>query len=147
MPASIYLRDREILAHALHRTVDGALVPGLPALRLAREATPSEIGRALRAILSQTAAVIAHPADWTGVDAPVLAAFGARSWGSISRTARLCTLSEDEQWLEIVPMRNGGGAGRDRGFHELPARATRISRDVTDHDLGESVLRAETQCE
>ena len=147
MPVSIYFREPDIVAHALHRTEDGVLVSGLPAFRLDRETSPSEVGRVVRVILSQSTAVIPHPTECEGFDKPVLAALSARSWRTITHAARLCTIHDDDQSLAIIPARNGGETGSNRGFHELLARAVRIELDATDRDLGDAILAVEAQCD
>ena len=124
------------------------MIAGAPAFRIAREELATALVGAVREALRQSREGVEHPTVWKKeVGAAVLEAAGARTWAALERTSQLCHVETCDDGLIIVPTRNGGTMGSDRGFHELPDLAIRIPAAAIDGGLVQALLRAAEPCE
>ena len=133
----VYARRKDIVIMAYHWTDVGYLMAGLPAIRIALESRPEELGVTTKDILTASGKVVPTPLrdQHKARSQPLLNALGARKWSDIESHARLCFIRQlNSGELRIVPTKNGGGRGENRGFHELKDLALTTSADVTPND-------------
>ena len=146
--AHVYFRTHDIVVHSQHRTTVGLLIAGLPVFRVLREDVPKDLVRAVRDALAASATGVAHPTDWESVTAPLLHAARVRSsYSAFARGARLCAIEDLPAGISIVPTRNGGVTGPDRGFQELTDAEIQTGLSAADDTLLEALLRADALCE
>lgn len=114
--AHIYFRTRDIVVHSQNQTTVGLLIAGRPAFRVLCEDAQRELAPAGRDALAGLTDGVPHPTDWKVVTAPLLEAARTRSYSVFARGTRPCEIEELSAAISIVPTRNGGVAGADRGF-------------------------------
>jgi hypothetical protein len=133
--------------HSQHRTTAGVWVASAPAFRVHREELATVLVKTVRVAVSSSEDGIPHPSEWKGVGAPVLEVARVRSWTALQRASCLCGVEATEEGLIVVPTRNGGVTGGDRGFHHLRNLAIRVTDSDSGDDLLQALLRAEKLCE
>jgi hypothetical protein len=141
---AVYGRRKDLVIYAWHMTTDGFWLAGLPAIQLSADATATELSGIIRDVLSRSGTTVPTPRrnDYPQRLKPVLDAVGARTWSEIERNSRLCTVTQEKPGeLRIIPTRNGGGRGPDRGFHDLNSLAFTIPADAFDEVLAAGVRR------
>jgi hypothetical protein len=145
--AAVYFRKHDVIVHSLNRTTTGASIAGAPAFRIKREELATALVGAVREALRQSMEGVAHPTVWNEIGAAVLQAAGVGTWAALERTSFLCYVDTCDDGLRIVPTRNGGTMGRDRGFHELPDLEINVPAAAIDDGLVQALLRAAELCE
>jgi len=147
--AAVYFRKHDLIVHARHRTTTGAWLAGAPAFRVKRAELETALVGAVREALLQSKEGLEHPtpAVLKEIGAAVLAAAGERTWAALERTSLMCYVDTRDDGLRIVPTRNGGTMGGDRGFHELPDLESRVPAAAIDGELVPALLRAADLCE
>ena len=145
--AAVYFRKHDVIVHSRHRTTTGASIPGAPAFRIGREELATALVGAVREALRQSTEGVEHPTVWKEVGAAVLEAARVGTWAALERTSQLCYVDTCDDGLRIVPTRNGGTMGRDRGFHELPDLEINVPAAAIDDGLVQALLRAAELCE
>lgn len=145
--AAIYFRKHDVIVHSRHRTTTGALIAGAPAFRIPREELATALVGAVREALRQSMDGVEHPTVWKEIGAAVLEAARVRTWAALERTSQLCHVDTCDDGLSIVPTRNGGTMGSDRGFHGLPDLEIRVPAAAVDGGLVQALLRAAELCE
>jgi len=141
---AVYARRKDLVIYAWHKTDAGFWMAGLPAIQLSADATATELSGIIRDVLARSGTTVPTPRrdDYPRRLKPVLDAVGAKSWSEIERNSRLCTVSQDKpSEIRIMPSRNGGGRGPDRGFHDLHSLAFTIPADAFDEVLAAGVRR------
>src|SRR5262245_25893904 len=117
--AAVFFRRRDVVVHSQHRTTDGVWIAGAPVSRVHRDELAIALVEAVRDAISKSRDGIAHPTDWKRVIAPVLDVAHVRSWAALARGSRLCEVEDSIHGMTVVPTRNGGATGDDRGFRAL----------------------------
>ena len=147
--AAVYFRKHDLIVHSRHRTTTGALIAGAPAFRIMREEMETALVGAVREALRQSKEGVEHPtpAVLKEIGAAVLEAARERTWAALERTSLMCYVVTRDDGLSIVPTRNGGTMGSDRGFHELPELESRVPEVAIDAGLVQALLRAADLCE
>jgi len=143
--AAVYRLPNGVFVHSQSRTHEGVWVASLPAMLLPLDVDAGALGVAAAEALAASASI--EDVNYRVATAPVLEAAGARSWSRIHRNAKLCTVSRSLAGSAIQPTRNGGTAGDDRGFHELPGERIQIKAGCSDADLGRAILSGLSRCE
>jgi hypothetical protein len=144
--ATVLIRPNDFIVQPTLCTTMGLYVSGEPITVITRAAPPSRVGEAVRGALEVSMAVIPHPTDWRAFSAPLLTAAGVRSWNAIQRSARHCRVEATGAVIRIIPSRNGGTAGEDKGYHPLVDQAIVLPADCTDEQLGIAVEDGATNC-
>jgi len=141
---AVYGRRKDLVVHAYHMTDSGFWLAGLPAIQVSTDATPTELSNIIRDVLRASGTTVPAPkrADYPRRLKPVLQSVGAKSWQEIERNSRLCHVGQEKPGeIRIVPTRNGGGRGADKGFHDLDSIAFTIPADAFDEVLSAGVRR------
>lgn len=141
---AVYGRRKDLVVHAYHMTDAGSWLAGLPAIQVSVDATATELSNMIREVLLASGTTVPAPKrnDYPRRLKPVLQAVGAKTWSEIERNSRLCHVSQEKPGeIHIVPTRNGGGRGPDRGFHDLNSLAFTIPADAFDEVLSAGVRR------
>lgn len=141
---AVYGRRKDLVIHAYHMTDAGFWLAGLPAIQVSVDATATELSNIIRDVLRASGTTVPAPKrdDFPRRLKPVLQAVGAKTWSAIERNSRLCTVGQEKSGeFLIVPTRNGGGRGPDRGFHDLKSLAFTIPADAFDEVLSAGVRR------
>jgi hypothetical protein len=58
----------------------------------------------------------------------------------------MCQVEAGSDGLRVLPSRNGGNQGNDRGYHTLEELAADLSDTSSDEELGSAVLFAVAAC-
>ena len=141
---AVHARRKDLVIYAWHMTQDGFWLAGLPAIQVNADATATELSGIVRDVLARSGSTVPTPKrdDYPKRLKPVLDAVGAKSWSEIERNSRLCTVSQEKTGeLRIMPTRNAGGRGSNRGFHDLDSLAFTIPADAFDEVLAAGVRR------
>jgi hypothetical protein len=145
--AAVFFRRDNVVVHSQHQTIAGVWIAGEPAFCIRRDDLTTNLVGAVRDAVGNSLEAVPHPTDWKRLLAPILKVARLRSWSAFARGTRLCSAEESHGVITIVPTRNGGVVGDDRGFQELDGRGIRVPAGATDDEVLEALLRAETQCE
>jgi hypothetical protein len=137
---AVFAREADFLLEPHCQATTGIWLSAGPALRLPRGASPAELGAAIRACLNESRRGVPHPQDWRKVVPPVLQLAGVRSWAALQRSAAMCRVEAGPELLRVVPHRNGGTRGNERGYHPLEDQAVTLAPSATDEELGSAVL-------
>jgi hypothetical protein len=139
-----------LFVHAQGRAGSGAtLIARPPSFALPGSATEAEIGATVFQALAAYSEALADPLEFANSPASIIALLkpiGLRSWNSLERKAKLCHVEHSSTRTRIVPTRNAGWRGRERGFNELPEAAVVLPAEITVADLGAGVRLALSTC-
>lgn len=141
---AVYARRNDLVVLAYQMTDAGFWLAGLPAIQVDTDATSTELSRIIRDVLAGSGTQVTTPrrADYAKRLKPVLQALGAKIWSDVERNSRLCVIQQEESGeLRIIPTRNGGARGKDKGFHELRSREFTVPADAFDEVLIAGVRR------
>jgi hypothetical protein len=145
--AAIFFRADNVVVHAQHQTTDEFWIAGAPAFRIDRAELATALVKAVKQALDASLNGVENPSNWRSLLAPVLAVARARSWSALARNSHMCQIEGDSDGVTVVPTRNGGVTGDDRGFHELRNLSISVSDPDDDDRLLEALLQAEELCE
>ncbi|HEX5515847.1 MAG TPA: hypothetical protein VFY81_15720 [Gammaproteobacteria bacterium] len=135
--ANVYFHPDAWIVHAQHRTTAGVLLHGAPVFRLPTDATSAELGRAVRDALAGYRDGIPHPATWKGIGTEFLKLAGFRSWRSLREQSKSCWIAESDSDLTFTPLRNGGSAGKQKGFQPFGASPLKARSSFSDEEIGQ----------
>jgi hypothetical protein len=121
-------------------------VAGTSVVGMVIDVPESELGSAVLMALAGSRADQPHPTNLTEVGRLVLDAAGKRTWRALEKSAVLVQVRRDGVVIRVVPTRNGGTAGDDRGFHELADRASVLEHDAPSTEIARAVLAALSSC-
>jgi hypothetical protein len=88
-----------------------------------------------------------HPQDWKAFSQSFLKAAGLRSWRTLQLGSRCCMIERTATLLQIVPTRNGGTTGDDKGFHALADSTIELPSTSDPARLGAALLFAFDRCQ
>jgi len=145
--AAVFAREADLLVEPRCQATTGIWLSAGPVGRLPLPAAPADLGAAVRAALDQSRRGVPHPADWRAFVPPVLEAAGVRSWAALQKTAALCQIEAGPGGMRMLPFRNGGIRGEDRGYHPLEELAADLPAAASDEQVGAAVRAALTRCE
>ena len=144
--AAVYLRPSGFIVSAYAATTAGVFITSEPTIVLPSDASPAQIGQAIRTVLADGPDLVPHPTDWKSVLTPLLQRAGVRSWNAIQRSSKYCAVSASEDAIRIIPSRNGGTRGPDKGYSDIGEKAVSVQADCSDQLLGEALLEAGSAC-
>lgn len=140
--ATVYLRNEDLIVHAMSRTTDGVWILTQPCGRLPADVANELLGRASRKALNASQSRVPHPTDFKEVVAPLLQAAAVKSWAAFARSAVCVELEEPEPGaVRLVPTTNLGGS---QGFIPKPERRRMVS-PADEADLGQAIRAALTE--
>ena len=145
--AVAYARAEGILLHAEALSTDGVQLAVPPVQTLPPGSPNAEVGTALFAMLDAHQRNYPHPRDWKTFSESFFKAAGLKSWGALHARSRCCTIERTSIVLRIVPTRNGGAAGDDRGFHALDDLTLELPSTSTPATLGAALISAFDLCQ
>ena len=124
--AEVYALPDAFVVVANHRTQAGFWLMGRPVTRLPSTATDADLGAVVRAALSASSDGLPVPTreDHSANMLDLAKAAGVRTWATLEKVARLCSVEAGASGgLKVTPHRHGGTRGPDKGYHELTAAA------------------------
>ncbi len=139
------LRDR-FLIHPNQITTAGVWLAAPEYVSLDLDSSAREIGQAFLLALEDAGQTVLHPTKWVGLSKPRLDAAGAKSEVAFQKGARLVRGVRNQVETEIQPTRNGGAAGNNRGFHDLPNATIRLANQGSPIQFGQAILAAFASC-
>lgn len=147
---SVYkLPDRFFLC-ASTKTEAGFHIASEPTCSVARDASDSDLGRHVYDLLQAALRLPIVPTpqrnQYRELGRKILRNSGCRSWLAIHRKAKLCTVLDDSETITIIPMRNGGTKGVDKGFSPLREKMLTFN-DLDCGTIGERLREAFRLCE
>lgn len=145
--AVAYCRDGSIILHPESHLPDGSAIFSEPVERVEADAPAEIIGQAVRRVLNASRCDGKSPTDWQVHLQPLLKASGASDWSDLQHETLACTIARDKLEIQILPSRNGGANGDQRGFHPLSELRLQLQHNASDSELGEGLLRAFESCE
>ena len=110
------------------------------------DAAAAELGEAIRRALLAAKEGVAHPTDGKVQLAPLFKAARIKSWNTLQKSAKLCSVEAIDGQLRITPSRNGGTAGDDRGYHPINESAIILPPETSPAELGAALLLAIPHC-
>ncbi len=140
--ASVYRIGDRLIVHSMDRATSGVWITGTFVAALSAASPATGLGAAVEQALAESRDGVPHPQDGKAVGRLVLDAAGQKSWRALQKRAVLVEVWKDSASIRIVPTRNGGTAGDDRGFHELPDREAVFEHDTSRIEIAEAVAAA-----
>ena len=131
-----------MIAHPMSVTTAGFFMSTEPYILITNQ-SPAEIGAAVRRALSEGKVGIRTPRR---DEYPNLPSSPVQRKMREYRGARTVRITQDEE-LVLLPHLNGGGAGPNRGYHELPLKKIALPMTIDDAALGAACFEALARCE
>jgi hypothetical protein len=144
--ASAYRFADRIVLHSQARTPAWFYIACEPYLRLSREASPEEVGRAVRSALDGYRPDIPQPSDLKQVTAAFVRGLGARSNKQIQQSSICCGIRDQEGQLVFEPTHNGGTRGDAKGFQPTKEGRVSVRADAPAAEIGAALLRGFDLC-
>lgn len=141
--ACIYKTPRVYVAVAFDRVVGGPNVVAEDARACALDADAMALADLARSVL-HAGVEVPRVADWKRVGLGVFAAARVKSWRALHASSKFVMLNSLGDKIQIVPTRNGGTAGDEKGFHELDEEAFVIDESAA--EFGSQLLEAFARC-
>jgi hypothetical protein len=147
--ANVYERPDRYIVCPQSRTRDGVWILDEPIVPMRSPVSTSLLGDAVLAALEASRVDVQHPesSQLRPRIAPFLRAAGVRSYAALQREARLVVVSRTETQVSVVPCRNRGATGPDRGYEEISGDAMAIERDPSSESMGSAVVAAFKKCQ
>jgi hypothetical protein len=143
----VFFRGDDVLVHAEHFTTEWLSICGLPAFRIPRGELGARLAEAVHQAFAGCRSGVPHPTDWKAMLAPVLKVAGVRSWNALAKSSRVCIVEDRGTELALIPTRNGGVTGSNRGFHAIGDRTLSVPVGASHEALLSTLLQAEGFCE
>ncbi len=145
--ASLYQRGERILTYPEHQTVAGFYISGEPYEAVA-DLDPQSVGEAVLRALEDSRTGVAElaPDEWGALARRRLEAAGARSESAFMRGAKLVSIERRAELLQIIPHKNGGASGNERGFLALEECASTVSVCSREASVGAACVEALSKC-
>jgi hypothetical protein len=143
--ATAYLFSDHLMLHSELSTPFGRLASE-PFLRVPRDVSPDEIGRAAATVLeaSRSAPDTPHGKDFANF---YLKSLGVKSNAELQRTALNVSIAHMANNFEFSPTHNGGASGDTKGYRPIPeVSPLSVSADAPAADIGEILLKAFSLC-
>jgi hypothetical protein len=145
--AEVFVRKDDFLVDPNVRTVTGLWLIADPVVQLPRAASTAELGAAVRSALAASRQDIPHPHDRREFPSSLLRVAGVRSWNALQRSAARCQVETNATAIRVLPSRNGGTRGDDRGYHSLEELAVTLPAAGSDEELGAAVMSVVARCQ
>lgn len=145
---SAYQRGDRMLICADDQTATGLWMGSDRIVALTANVSASELGAAVRSALADSRTGLPTP-DLRGkppADAPLWRAMGVRTRRAFMTGTRLCSILRDGGVITITPTANGGAAGEDRGWSDLPEQSMVLSDTADAGELGGAIYEALERC-
>jgi hypothetical protein len=144
--AAMYSRQKDFVIQTECRTTAGVWIGSEPVQVLANESDIATVAQAVRIALAASRDGVAHPTDWKAVLQPHLNGAKIKSWSAFQKSAKMVGIEMSGAELRIVPSRNGGTSGDDKGYHPLPEAAIVLATGCSDAELGSALRQALELC-
>ncbi len=144
--ASVYVRQDDYIIQTQSRTTAGIWIGCEPVQTLSRDVEAKTLGAAIRQSLAASQDSVAHPTDWNALLQPLLICAKIKSWNALQKSAKMCGVEKSNVELRIVPSRNGGTSGSEKGYHSLPEKTIVIAADCSAEQLGSALSQALELC-
>jgi hypothetical protein len=144
---AVFVRARDFLVEPNARTTDGLWLSADPVSRLPKTASAAELGAAVRSALAASRQNIPRPTDWRSFPSSLLRVAGCRSWNALQRSAARCEVEANASAIRILPSRNGGTQGDDRGYHSIAELALTVPTSASDQEVGAAILSVAAHCQ
>jgi hypothetical protein len=129
----------------MDQTVDGLWVMGPAVCSCQKPVTSSALGSVTMDALRAGRQRIPRVTDWKQLLGPFLTACSERSWSAVQRKFRNVGIEQVGATVRVVPSRNGGTAGDDKGFHPLKESAE-FALPLDAAAFGAAILESFTRC-
>ena len=147
---SIYELPDRFFLHASAKTEDGFYIASEPTSSAALETGDIELGELVIDTLRASSLIGIVPTpqmnQYTELDRTVLRLSGCKSWMAIHRKGKLCEILSNGSVITIIPMRNGGTKGEDKGFSPLREKSLTVNK-IDAAALGKQLREGFRLCE
>jgi CDI immunity protein len=144
--ANVYARNTDFLIEPTSKTESGYRVSSDPVAQLQHTTSVVELGKAIRESLAESRRGVPNPVRGK-FPSSLLRVAGVRSWNALQTSAALCHVHADSNTIRIIPTRNGGTKGTERGYHPLEQQVICVQSSASDQELGSAVLATFGKCE
>src|SRR5260221_5844462 len=138
--AQAYWWPEKILVHALARTGAGFYINAEPWMTLPSNVNHAILGSAIREALLAFQPNVPIPdyrsLAWRALRLARVRAVGVRSERQFMSDSKLAGISTLGQNLRLIPTRNGGSTGPDRGYRDLPDGIIEVPLTIDTEGLG-----------
>ena len=144
--AAIYARQNDFVIQPESRTTDGIWIGGEPVQVLPCETDMTTVGQAIQNALAASQDGVALPTDWKAALQPLFKAAKIKNWNALQKSAKMVEVEMSAAELRMVPSRNGGTSGDDKGYQSLPEKAIVLEADCSPEQLGLALSQALEVC-
>jgi hypothetical protein len=145
--AAVFVREVDFLVEPNVQTVTGLWLSADPVTRLPRAASTAELGAAVRSALTASRRGMPALTNWKKFPSSLLQVAGIRSWNALLRSAARCQVEATRDTIRVLPSRNGGTQGDERGYHSVEELAVTVPASISDEELGASLVSAIAACQ
>jgi hypothetical protein len=142
----MYARQNDFVIRPESRTISGVWIGWEPVQVLTCETDMTSLAQAIQSALATSREGVAHPVDWKAVSQPLFKAAKIKSWNALQNSAKMVGIEMSDAELRIVPSRNGGTSGDDKGYHSLPEKAIVLTAGCSEEQLGSALSQALEFC-
>ena len=142
---SVYQQSTQYFLHPFSRAPTSPWRAATPTLALPLDTSDTALGEAVLYLLTECRQDVEAFVQWERPREEMLALLKparVRSWMTLQRNAKLVGVTAEDGRLRVVPTRNGGNRGDDRGFHDLVDQAEIFQSTPGPAVIGEAVRRA-----
>jgi hypothetical protein len=142
---SVYQQSTQYFLHPFSRAPTSPWRAASPTLALPLDTPDTALGEAVLYLLTECRQDVVALVEWQRPRQETLALLKparVRSWMTLQRKAKLVGVTVENGRLRVVPTRNGGNRGDDRGFHDLVDQGEVFQTTPGPAVIGEAVRRA-----
>jgi hypothetical protein len=143
--AGVYQHSEVLILHAFQQLGGGPDMATIPVARLSLLTPVDEIGGILRNMLLAYQITTRPLSNWQAMQTQFLQATGFRSWRALEKSAKMCWIEEIDDRIIFTPLRNGGTKGPQKGFQPFGAAEITVARNISNEELGQTLLTALSQ--
>ena len=134
----IYQRKNRLFAWPSSKTVQGLWINSGPAISLAADEKPENIGVVVDAALDQSESGVAHPTAWVGGIEPLLSEAGVKTYKTFVNGTLSVSVEREGQSISFVPTAN---LGHQQGFAPIADKKVTLGQPTTE-EIGRQLLIA-----
>ncbi len=143
---AIYARQNDFIIQPESLTTNEMWIGGEPVQVLPCETDMTTLGQAIQNALAASQDGVAHPTDSKAVLQPLFKGAKIKSWNALQKSAKMVSIEMSAAELRMVPSRNGGTSGDDKGYNHLPEKAIVLAAGCSPEQLGSALSQALELC-
>jgi hypothetical protein len=140
--ASVYCKKDGWYVRADSQTTIGVYIASAPYLKLAIDASPEDLGKAVQSALEGSQAGVPHPTEWDHIIRPMYELAKVKTWGRFAKDACYVSVEFDGDRFTIKPW----SKDQHMNFGSMSNDGVQLPRDASAAEIGDAVKRVVALC-